>query len=105
MLTADIAFWPIVIFMIGCALYFRPLIKSPRMAMQWGFDGKPTWTAPTALGIWSMVAIAFFIRLLVWLGMTFMPDKVHRPEEGLLVSSVILAVVHVWMLRRAARQT
>lgn len=105
MLTADIAFWPIVAFMVGCSLYFRALIKSSRMAMQWGLDGKPTWTMSTALGVWTMVAIALFIRLLIWFGMTFVPDKVHRPEEGLLLSSIILAVIHVRMLRVAARQT
>lgn len=104
MLTADLAFWPIIAFMVGCVFYFKPHIKSPRMAMQWGLDGKPRWSAPTAFGIWSMVAVACLVRLVIWLGLTFTPDKVHKPEEGLLLSSIVLAAVHVWLLRKAARQ-
>ena len=57
-MTADYAFWPAIAFMAGCSLYFGPRIKSGRMAMQWGFDGKPTWSAPKAVGLWGTVMLA-----------------------------------------------
>jgi hypothetical protein len=43
------------------------------------------------------------VRLLIWAAMTYVPDKVNGPEIGLLLFSIIVAVVHLWMLRSAAR--
>jgi hypothetical protein len=51
-MMADYAFGLGIAFIIGCSLYFGPRIKSNRMAMQWRFDGKPTWHAPKLLGLW-----------------------------------------------------
>ncbi len=47
MLAADLVFLVAVGFMIACNLYFEPRIKNDRVAMQWGLDGKPTWSAPS----------------------------------------------------------
>lgn len=33
-------------------------IPANRIPMQWGFNGKPTWFAPRAAGLWLPVAIA-----------------------------------------------
>jgi hypothetical protein len=66
MLAADYMFWPAVAFIVGCNLYFWPRIRSDRMAMQWGFDGEPTWYAPKAVGLWGIVAFALAVRLLIW---------------------------------------
>jgi hypothetical protein len=49
-LAADYVFWPAVVLIAGCNLYFGTRIRSDRMAMQWGFDGEPTWYAPKAVG-------------------------------------------------------
>jgi hypothetical protein len=53
MLAADYVFGASVAFVIGCSLYFRPRIRSDRIAMQWGLDGKPTWYAPKWLALLS----------------------------------------------------
>jgi hypothetical protein len=41
------------------------------MAMQWGFDGKPTWSAPKAVGLWFTVVFALFLRFVIWGAMTY----------------------------------
>src|SRR5215204_5751327 len=98
-MTADYVFWPAVLFMAGCNLYLGPRIKSDRMAMQWGFDGKPTWYAPKAIGLWSPLAIALGVRLLIWAASTYVPEWVHGAEFGLLMLSIIIAAAHVLTLR------
>jgi hypothetical protein len=104
MMMADYAFWPAIAFMAGCSLYFAPRIKSDRMAMQWGFDGKPSWSAPKAVGLWATVVLALLVRLLIWAAMTYTPQLVHGAESGLLMSSIILAAVHVFVLMAAVRE-
>jgi uncharacterized protein DUF1648 len=103
MLAADYVFWPAVGLIAGCNLYFGPRIRSDRIAMQWGFDGEPTWYAPKAIGLWGMVAFALAVRLLIWAASTYVPEKVHGAETGLLLFSVVVAAVHVLTLRAAAR--
>jgi hypothetical protein len=102
-MTADYAFWPAIVFMVLCSLYFAPRIKSDRIAMQWGFDGKPVWSAPKAVGLWALVVLALLVRLLIWVAMTYTPQLVHDEEFGLLMSSIIFAVVHVFVLMAAMR--
>ena len=101
MVSADLIFWPIVAFLAVCNLYFGPRIRSDRIAMQWGFDGKPTWYASKAVGLWGMVAFAFAVRLLIWVLSTYAPARVHGAEVGLLLFALIVAAAHVLILRRA----
>lgn len=103
MLTADLAFVAALIVMVGCNLYFSPRIAGERIAMQWGLDGKPTWTAPKLAGMWGMVALAVIVRLVIYLAMAYTPDKVHAPEIGVLLFSIIIAAAHVFTLAMAAR--
>src|ERR1700681_1315818 len=67
------------------------------------FDGEPTRYAPKAVGLWGMVAFALAIRLLIWATSTYVPEKVHGAEIGLLLFSVFVGAVHVLTLRAAAR--
>lgn len=71
--------------------------------MQWGFDGRPTWSAPKEIGLWIMVLIALFTRFLIWAAMTYLPQMVHGAELGLLLASIIFAVSHVFILMAAVR--
>jgi hypothetical protein len=50
-----------------------------------------------------MVGLALLVRLVIYLGTAYTPDKVHSPEIGLLLASIILAAVHVGILAMAAR--
>jgi hypothetical protein len=102
-MMADYAFWPAIAVMAAASLYLGPRIKSDRIAMQWGFDGKPTWSAPKAIGLWATVAIALFARLLIWAAMTWFPQTVHGAESGLLFASIIFAASHLFVLVAAVR--
>ncbi|RKE71081.1 hypothetical protein DFP91_3337 [Pseudorhodoplanes sinuspersici] len=103
MLAADYAFWLAVAFIVACNFYYGPRIKSDRVAMQWGLDGKPTWHAPKQIALWGTVAFALIVRLLIWTAMTYAPSWTNSPEIGLLLFSVVLAAVHLWVLRGAAQ--
>ena len=103
MLAADYVFWPALAFIAAANLYYAPRIENDRMAMQWGLDGRPMWSAPKRTALWGTVAFMLAVRLLIWAAMTYVPDKVNGPEAGLLLFSIIVAAVHLWMLRSAAR--
>jgi hypothetical protein len=103
MLTADIAFIAALAVMVGCNLYFSPRIGSERIVVQWGFDGHPRRFASKRWAMWGMVALAVAVRLVIYLAMTYTPDKVHGPEIGLLFFSIIIAGAHVYTLVVAAR--
>src|SRR5262249_8555105 len=102
MLTADLAFIAALGVMVGANVYFAPKVGE-RIAMQWGLDGKPVWYAPKRAAMWGPPALALIVRLLIYLALTYVPDKPHRPEIGLLLSSVILAAAHIGILAVAAR--
>jgi len=105
MLNADVVFWLAIAIMVGCSLYFGPRIKSHRVAMQWGLDGKPTWTAPKSVALWLTIAFALLARLLIWLAMTYAAGKVNSPELGLFIVSLVAVAVHFWVLRKAAQSS
>ena len=71
--------------------------------MQWGFDGKPTWSAPKEIGLWVTVLIALFTRFLIWTAMTYFPQTVHGAELGLLLASIGFVVSHLVVLIAAVR--
>ena len=103
MLTADYIFLFALVFVIACSLYFAPRIGGERIAMQWGFDGKPTWHAPKQIGIWAVPAFTLAVRLVIWAAMTFAPARVHWPELGIVLLSLIAAGAQVFILTRAAK--
>ena len=103
MLSADLIFWPVVVLLAACNLYFGPRIRSNQIALQWGFDGQPTWHAPKALGLWGTVALALAVRLLICVLSTYAPSRVHGAEVGLLLFSIIIAASHVLVVRRATQ--
>ena len=103
MLTADILFWPVLAGVVLFNLFFAARIRQNRVAMQWGFDGKPTWHAPKWLALWWTVLLMLLVRLIIWAGMTYTPSLVHGPEIGLALASIILAAMHVFVLVRAAK--
>jgi hypothetical protein len=103
MLNADIVFWPIVALMAASNLYFGPRIADDRVAMQWGIDGRPTWYAPKAIGLWGMVGFALAVRLFIWIASTYVPTKVHGVETGLLIASVVIAASYAFILKKAVQ--
>jgi hypothetical protein len=51
MLSADYVLIAAVLLMVCANLYYGPRVARDRIAMQWGFDGNPTWYAPKRLYI------------------------------------------------------
>src|SRR4051812_38883424 len=94
MSAADYIFGIALIVVIAASLYLGPRIKRDRIAMQWGFDGRPTWQAPKRLGLWAMVPLMLAVRFLIWLSATraskhapcrtgnsgVLRDRVRRPH-------------------------
>ena len=103
MLNADYVFGSAVLFVIGCNLYFGLRISSERIAVQWGFDGRPTWYAPKQLALWGMVVFMLVVRLFIWAAATYAPQSVHGVEVGILGFSLITAGAHVFVLIMASK--
>jgi hypothetical protein len=102
-MTAEIVFWTAIVAMIAATLYLAPRITRSRMAMQWGIDGRPTWTAPKWAGAWGLVAVALILRAIIWAAATWTPQFVHGVEPGLVLMSVVLVLSHVFVLWRATK--
>jgi len=103
MLAADYVFGAAILIVIGCTLYFGPKIKGERIAMQWGVDGKPTWTAPKQIGLWWMVAFMLAVRLFIWAASTYVPARVHGVDAGIIGLSVIAVGAHLYVLMAARK--
>jgi hypothetical protein len=103
MLAADLIFCLALLVVVAANLYHAPRIPGDRVAMQWGFDGKPTWSAPKTLALWGMVAFMLVVRLFIWAAMTYVPNKVNGPELALALFSLIVAASHLFVLRSAAK--
>jgi hypothetical protein len=98
---ADAVFLLSLCGMLSASLYGRPRIQADRIAMQWRLDGKPTWHAPRAAALWGPPVFALAVRGFIDAAMTLAPDKVHRPDIGLVLFSIVAAGVHIFTLARA----
>lgn len=103
MLSADLVFLIALGFIVACNVYFAPRIAGDRIAMQWGPDGKPTWSAPKRLALWGMVALMLAVRAFIWASMTYIPEKTNSPELGLALFSIIIALSHLFMISKAVK--
>jgi hypothetical protein len=81
MIATDAVFGAAIALVVGCNLYFGPLIKRERVAMQWGTNGKPTWYAARWVALWWMVPFMLATRLIIRLASTYAPQKVHGAED------------------------
>jgi hypothetical protein len=103
MTATDFIFWLAVAFVIAINLYVGPRIASERIAMQWGIDGKPTWSAPKRVALWGMVAFMLAFRAVIWAASTYAPETVHGVDIAILGFSLTVAAAHVFIVMKAAR--
>jgi hypothetical protein len=103
MLTADYAFVGALLVVIACNLYFAPRIRSDKIAMQWGLDGKPTWYAPRWLGLWGVIPFMLAVRFFIWAAVIYTPQYVHGVDPGILGFSVAMVVCQLYILSKAAK--
>jgi hypothetical protein len=102
-MLANITFVAALVVMTGCTLYFAPRIKAASVPMQWGFDRRPTWYAPRLVGLWGAIGLVVAVRLLVVALERYNPDKVHNAAYGIILLSIISAVVHAGFLTAVTR--
>lgn len=102
-MTADYVFGSAVVLMIAMSLYFSPRIAQDRIAMQWGFDGKPTWFAPKWIGVWGLIIFALVVRTLIWAAMIWTPHLVHGVDLAVMLIAVTVVISHWFVLLRAAK--
>lgn len=106
----DMASLAALIFMIWTSLRAgRRLPDHARIPMQWGLDGKPTWTAPRAVGLWFTPVlgglILGFVAALLWLGAP--TTDATRPDAAVFVQLLVaasLAGAHFLHLRHVLRR-
>ena len=101
MFPADCVFGAALALVVGSNFYFGPRIKGNRVAMQWGFNDKPTWYAPKSVALWGMVVFMLAIRLFVWLVSTYVPGCLHQAELGIAGFSVVVSAAHIFVLKMA----
>ena len=103
MLAADIVFFAALAFVIGINLVYGPRITADRVAMQWGTDGRPTWTAPKPIALWWMVGFMLAVRAFIWAAATYFPEKTHGVEIAIVLFSLIAAAAHAFVVVKAMR--
>lgn len=103
MLAADVVFCAALAAVIGINLVYGPRIPGDRVAMQWGPDGQPIWSARKAIALWWMVGFMLAVRALIWAASTYTPDKVHGAEWGLVLFALVAAASHAYVVVRATR--
>jgi len=98
---ADYVFGAAIALVVGSSFHLGPRIKGERVAMQWGFNDRPTWYAPKWVALWGTVAFMLAIRLFVWLASSYVPQSLHRAELGLAGFSVVVTAAHIFVLKMA----
>jgi hypothetical protein len=101
MLPADYVSGLAVALVVTLNFYFGRRIEQDRIAMQWGRNGEPTWSAPKWFAMWGMVVFMGSVRLFIWLVSTYAPQSVHGVELGIVIFSVATLGSHLFVLMKA----
>ena len=108
LVVADLVYAAALAAMVAATLWVAPQIATDTVPMQWGLDGKPTWYAPKEVGLWFTVGLAVVLRVVMLLQAQWGAPRRRKVAVGLMVFSIIVAVVHaghlVAVMRWAATQ-
>lgn len=105
MLAGDVVFCAALAAVIGINLVYGPRITADRVAMQWGLNGQPTWSAPKLLALWGMVGFMIAVRALIWAASTYFPKDTHGVEIALVIFPLIAAASHAYIVMKAVTAT
>jgi hypothetical protein len=94
-----------LVLMAGASAFFSSRITTPRVPMQWGIDGKPTWYAPKAAGLWGLILLAIAVRAGLYAAQVYVPHKVHNLDVGVGGFAVVMALTHLFLLWRWSRSS
>ena len=103
MSAADLVFCAALAAVIGINLVYGPRIMGDRVAMQWGTDGRPTWTAPKPVALWWMVGFMLAVRALIWAASTYFPENTHGAGIAVVLFPLIAVASHAFVVVRASR--
>jgi hypothetical protein len=103
--VSNLVFGLALIVMVAVSIVFAGRTTAPRLPMQWRLTGEPTWYAPRLVALWFLVGLAVLVRLVLVVVETYAPERLHGASLGLILFSVIIAVVHLGHLVAAERWT
>jgi hypothetical protein len=90
-------------FIAGCAIRYGRAITVPRIPMQWGTDGRPTWFAPRLIGLWFSFGFTALVSAFLLMLAHYQPQQL----TGLIVATAIVVVTNMWVqiyhLKRVVR--
>ncbi|WP_426612009.1 hypothetical protein [Bradyrhizobium sp. McL0616] len=80
-------------FIAGCAIYYGRKITAPRVPMQWGTNGRPTWFAPRLVGLWFSFGFTAIVSVVLLVLAHYEPQKL----TGLIVAIAIVIGTNMWV--------
>jgi hypothetical protein len=80
-------------FIAGCAIYYGREITAPRIPMQWGTNGRPTWFAPRIVGLWFSFAFTAIVSAVLLVLAYYEPQQL----TGLIVAMAIVIGTNMWV--------
>ena len=90
---------------IALAIYFGERISASRIPMQWGTDGKPTWFAPRAIGLWWGLLFIFVVDAGLFIRTRFVESS-QTPQlcYSIMIVSITITLAQAWSLNQTLRQ-
>jgi hypothetical protein len=78
--------------MAFAAYHVGKRIAAPKVPMQWGFNGQPTWYAPKVVALWAPIFVTMFgvPLFLVSIDSGFPPPRADRSAVGLIIFAVVM---------------
>lgn len=80
-------------FIAGCAIRYGREITAPRIPMQWGINGRPTWFAPRLVGLWFGFGFTAILSAGLLVLAHFQPQKLM----GLIAAGAIVIGTNMWI--------
>jgi hypothetical protein len=93
MMAALIALTVGLAFIAGCAIRYGREITAPRIPMQWGVNGRPTWFAPRLVGLW----FSFGFTAIVSAGLLALAHYQPQKLMSLIVAMAIVVGTNMWV--------
>ena len=89
---------------IASSIHFGGRITTPRIPMQWGLDGNPTWYATRTIGLWWPLFFVLAMGLgMISLGLFSDAGKAAGFWVVVMLFPIIFALIQLWHFNMVAR--
>jgi hypothetical protein len=86
------------------SFHFGGRIVTPKIPMQWGIDGNPTWYAARTIGLWWMAYFTLSVGIgLIVLGFYSESAKAGTIWYAVIAFSMITAATQIWHLNAVSK--